>query len=66
MSTTTLSLDALVEFLRSLDDKSKRYIFEQVFVVSDTSPLTGAERKSLKKGISEYRKGRVIEWKAGK
>ena len=49
MSTTTLSLDALVEFLRSLDDKSKRYIFEQVFVVSDTSPLTGAERKSLKK-----------------
>ncbi len=65
MPTATMSLDALVEFLRSLDDRTRKYIFEHVFVVSDTSPLSAAERKSMEKGMREYRQGRVIKWQAG-
>ena len=65
MPKTTMSLDALVEFLRSLDDRTRKYIFEHVFIISDTSPLSNAERKSLEKGMREYRQGRVVEWQAG-
>jgi len=65
MPTATMSIDALVAFLRSLDDRTRRYIFEHVFIVSDTSSLSVAERKSLERGMKEYRTGRVVEWQAG-
>ncbi|RKZ28608.1 hypothetical protein DRQ36_10170 [bacterium] len=65
MSTATMSLDALVEFLRSLDDRTKKYVFEHVFIISDTSPLSPAESRDLEMGLKEYRKGKTVEWHAG-
>ena len=65
MPIATKSLDALVEFLRSLDDRTKKYVFEHVFIVSDTSPLSPAESKSLEQGLREYRKGKTVEWQSG-
>ena len=65
MPTTTATLDALVEFLRSLDNKTKKYIFEKVFIVSDSAPLSHAESESLKRGMREYRRGEAIKWQAG-
>jgi hypothetical protein len=61
MSTATATLDTLVGFLRSLDNKTKSFIFEKVFIVSDTSLLSPAESKSLEKGLSEYRQGKAIK-----
>jgi len=65
MSTAIPTLDALVEFLRSLDNKTKKDIFENVFIVSDSAPLSSAESKSLERGLSEHRQGTAIKWQAG-
>ncbi len=65
MSNATDTLDALIEFLRSLDDKSKKYIFEKVFVGGDSTPLSSAESASLKKGLSEYKQGVTTKWPVG-
>ena len=66
MNTVTIPLNTLVELLRKLDSRAKIYIFEHVFIESDTAPLTAKERISLENGLKDYRDGEVIEWRAGK
>lgn len=64
MTTKTLSIpeDSLVNMLKTLPAKKLIDIFWKTLVEVDVSPLTEEEKKALKAGREELRKGETIRW----
>ena len=60
--TVSISIEALIGLLRDLDEEAKDEIFQRVFVVSETEPLTQEEKKALKDAEEEFRKGETVRW----
>lgn len=64
MTTKTLSIpeDSLVNMLKTLPAKKLVEIFWKTLVEVDVSPLTEEEKKALKAGKEELRKGETVRW----
>jgi len=58
----SLPIEAIVNLLKSLDEKSREKIFEEVFLEYDTSPLSKEEEKALNTAINEYKREETISW----
>jgi len=63
--TVSISIEALIGLLRDLDEEANDEIFQRVFVVSETEPLTQEEKKALRDAEEEFRKGETVR-KTGK
>lgn len=66
MATKTLSIseDSLVNVLKTLPEKNLIEIFWKSLVEIDVSSLTEEEKKAVKKGKEELKKGRTIGWES--
>jgi hypothetical protein len=64
MSTTKVNLpiEVIINLLKSLDVQAKEQIFEEVFVGSDTTPLSEDEDQALNTAMDEYKRGETISW----
>ncbi len=63
--TVSISIEALIDLLRDLDEEAKDEIFQKVFVESDTEPLTQEEKEALRDAEEEFRKGETVKWPFG-
>lgn len=65
MSTKTLPIpeESLVNLLKTLPEKKLAEVFWKTFVQFDTSPLTPKEKRAVKKGTEEYKRGETVKWK---
>jgi len=63
--TVSISIEALIDLLRDLDEEAKDEIFQRVFVESDTEPLTQEEEEALKDAEEEFRRGETVKWPFG-
>lgn len=65
MSTKTLPIpeDSLVSLLKTLPEKKLAEVFWKAFISFDTSPLTAREKRAVKKGTEEFKKGETVKWK---
>lgn len=59
-----LPIEVILNLLRSLDPQTKEEIFEEIFIESDSAPLSSEEEKDLKKAMNEYERGETIRWTA--
>ena len=59
-----LPIEVILNLLRSLDPQTKEEIFEEIFIESDSAPLSLEEEKDLKKAMKEYERGETIRWTA--
>lgn len=64
MSTTRVNLpiEVIINMLKSLDTKAKEQIFTEVFIESDTAPLSKEEQQALNTALDEYKRGETISW----
>jgi len=66
LSTKTLPIpeDSLVSLLKTLPEKKLVAVFWKAFVTFDTSPLTAREKRAVKKGTEEFKRGETVKWKS--
>lgn len=64
MSTKTLPIpeESLVNLLKTLPEKKLAEVFWKTFVQFDTAPLTAKEKRAVKKGTEEYKRGETVKW----
>ncbi len=65
-NTVSVPLEVIVKLLKNLNEEAKEKIFEEVFLETDTSPLTEEEKKLLETAEKELREGETIPWGYGK
>lgn len=66
MATKTLSIpeDSVVNMLKTLPEKTLIEVFWKCLVQVDVSPLAEEEKKALKIGKEEFKKGKTIGWES--
>ena len=64
MSSKTLPIseESLVNLLRTLPEKKLAEVFWKTFVEFDASPLTAREKRAVKKGTEEHKRGETISF----
>ena len=60
--TVSIPENSIIEILKALPEDTLMDIISKVFMESDVSPLTRAERTSYKKAMSERERGETISW----
>jgi len=61
-----VSIESLINLLKSLSEEAKEEIFEKVFIEEDTVPLTNEERQAVMKAEEEFKSGETIRWPFGR